>query len=158
MGQSATATIAYGYVVDSYEQDLPWKEADLDLVDWWRKENGFEDLPGVYTAEGNYFPGMKGNQAAIDAFFKHRKEWDKENPIPVEVIEHYEFGCGPLILAIPNSPGLRASWDDIEEINSDDFVLNTGYDEDVQKLETFMADYGIEPTKGPGFYLMCDHG
>lgn len=99
MGQSTDAILAYGCAVEDGER-LPWMEEDDgygDFDEWWRNLKGFNEPYPHKNLQG------EERQAALSVYFEKRREWDKHNPPPIEVIRHCHHEYPMWFIALPNT-------------------------------------------------------
>lgn len=91
--------ICYGILFEE-GTEFPWLN---DHEAWWRDVNGYEPLWDPYDKYGNYKPGVEANDPRISAYFKHRSDWDNENPFPVTLVDYGCWDFSQVILAVTSS-------------------------------------------------------
>lgn len=100
MSTSTDGQICYGIVFpEGFE--FPWETYDEE--GWWRKVKGYKPPFELYTEDGEYINGVKPEQAQIDAYYEHQRNWEKANPFPVEVVNYCSGDCPMYILAAKGS-------------------------------------------------------
>lgn len=150
MSTSTDGIIFFGILCPE-ECELPWHDAiyDNDIEEWWRKENGFEDILNPWTAEGDYAEGWSTNDPRFDAYYQHRRDWIKSNPLPVDLIHHCSDSYPMFAIAVPNTE-LTASRGCPERF--DPAQLSVGTDQ-IEKLKAFLTKYEIPYDGEPGWIL-----
>lgn len=102
MGVSTNGIIAFGIPLED-GVELPWDEShDGDIEEWWRDINGFVDVHQPWQ-NGDYAPGWAKDDPRFDEYYAHRRQWLKENPIPVEF---ENFCSGDYAMWAATVPGL----------------------------------------------------
>jgi hypothetical protein len=103
MGQSTNAEISFGILFEE-EYKFPWNEEHGgDIEEWWKDVAGYEPLFRVYDEQGEYLPGFSPEDPRVGEYFKHRLEWENNNPLPVELVNACSDSCPVHILAVPDS-------------------------------------------------------
>lgn len=100
MGTSTNGQICYGLVFEE-GHEFPWDINDEGIDDWWTfKICGYEHSKECYGEAGR-LPGI--TEADIDVYFKERREFDMQNPLPIKLLNYYYGDCPMYILAVPSS-------------------------------------------------------
>lgn len=138
MGVSTNGQLSYGVVFDEgYE--FPWDvDWDGDADRWWRSVNNFVNpYEYPYDDVGNIKPGMTEEQR--DKYWRAVFDWDKANPLPVEIVNYCSGDCAMYLLAVKGFH-FSASRGYPEAIDIDDL---TRIDDAHKVLTDFMARWGI---------------
>jgi hypothetical protein len=140
MGRNVTAKIVYGYELG--EVSLPWDTYSEDP--WWRKIKGFKPSVVIYDENDDYINGIRPPQELIDLYFKERKDWEKANPLPIEVIN---AGGGEFIYTVIalRSPIVRAEWGSPQDFDFQK-IMNDVNDYDRDTMIKFCKEY-LAPFK-----------
>ena len=89
MGNRASSTICYGIKFES-EYPFPWmdEESDFDDIDdWWLYEVcKYTPLFEIYNEDGEYIDGIKPDEEKVNEYWDNLRKFEKENPIPIELI------------------------------------------------------------------------
>lgn len=95
MSVSTDGIICFG-IAFKEGTEFPWDGHDGDIEAWWRTANGYEPPFQLYDASGNYLPnvdletdnfGQKhAKKEVIELYYGHMSAWEKENPLPVELV------------------------------------------------------------------------
>lgn len=105
MGVSTDGQICYGiFYKDSEENSdlFPWDEYDIE--GWWKKVNGYVNpCPDPFDELGNYKPGFNEKCPEVSAYFRHQREWEEANPVPVELVNCCSGDYPMWIVAVPTS-------------------------------------------------------
>lgn len=166
MGQSTDALIAYGLSFDE-DSEFPWYGCDLDgggedFEEWWRDVNGFKhaveqpDWEAIEERSKQRPMGRPGesspeDQAHIDAWFGERNDWDKANPLPVELISHCSAKYPMYILAVPGTKQIAHRGCPVE------IDLAVGAKVGNSTLLWFCDEHDIKtPEEGPKWWLFSD--
>lgn len=135
MGVSTDAILFYGVLLpDDMEGSLPWSD---DIESWWGKENGFEHSFEIYDESGDYLDGVRPEQERISAYYREWFDWQKANPMPVELIYHCSDEYPMYALALPGST-IRAGRGYPEKII--DLAVNQ---DDLDSFVAFCRKYGF---------------
>jgi len=105
MGVSSNGHICYGIVFNE-DYKFPWNcdkyEGDIDL--WWIYEIcSYTDPFELWDETGNYVGGIKPSEDKIDEWYKVRREFEKEHPVPVSLVNYCSGDYPMYILAIPDT-------------------------------------------------------
>src|SRR5689334_5299643 len=103
MGQSTNGQICFGV---SFPEDFefPWDEShEGDIEEWWKSLRGFVPLFEMWDAKGNYKDGKEPPKAQKDAYYEHKHKWEKENPVPVELVNTCSCDYPMYIIAVPGT-------------------------------------------------------
>lgn len=127
MGTSSDANLFFG-VIFNEGFEFPWGEEDI--THWWRLQNGFTE-----------------NDPRINWSFQQRREWDEQNPLPVELVNYCSLDYPIIALAVADTV----------------ITAHRGYPKKVQfdpvdseKIIAFMsfcARFGIELPHEPAWIL-----
>ncbi len=104
MGQSTNGIIAYGSIFEE-GFEFPWDDDkyDFDIGEWWECVMNYEPIYQPWTESGGYAPGWVREDPRFTEYFQHKRDWLKENPLPVAV-ENYCHGDYPMYaLVIPTT-------------------------------------------------------
>ena len=119
MGTTTNGQICYGILFDE-DFEFPWSERD-GIDDWWREVNGYENpCWNPFTPEGDYkaeivtntrvygpvtsgYGMVTSDDPRIQEYFQHQRNWDKEHPLPIELVNCCSCDCPIWILAAPAS-------------------------------------------------------
>ena len=99
MGMSTDGQICYGIIFEE-GFEFPWdvEEYDNNIENWWRHVNNFKPAKEIYTDEGEKIEGITKEE--VDQYWEEILKWDKENPVPVEVVNYCSYDFPMYILAI----------------------------------------------------------
>lgn len=127
MGMSANAAVGFGVLLEEYT-DLPWNgdEFDGDYEAWWRAECGWsEKWQRDFTDAEN------------DDYFRRRRAFDAENPLPV-VVERRGWGdyTEPVLFLLGTAQGCEYEGD----LDPSPFATSP----DPEPVLKFCEKYGIE--------------
>jgi hypothetical protein len=155
MGRSTDGQFSYGCVFEE-GFEFPWDDEKYDgeIEEWWMDVLGFvNNVESPYDEAGNYKPGFNSRSPEIGKFFQSRREWLKDNPIPVELV-NYCSGDYPMYLLASKS--ITASRGGPTKV-SQDFMLNavTAHAQLTDFLTTYSIDYDPDQV---GWWLSsyCD--
>jgi hypothetical protein len=105
MTTSTDGQICFGVLFEEgYE--FPWDEDPWNgnSEAWWRDVNGYKPPFEMYNADGDYLGGVRPSQEKIDAYYAHRREWNKAHaPLPVEEVNVCSGDYPIYILAVPGT-------------------------------------------------------
>lgn len=150
MGMNAQAEIAYGYPC-AEDAALPWGD---DIEQWWRDINGYKSPFEIFDAEGNWLNGKRPDQKVIDEYYNHKFEWDKQNPLPVELCFTGSHDYSRTFLAVPNE-GDSIDYGEFLPLSKS---LVTPESAKITALEKFILDHGIEVDGQRGWHLFAFYG
>lgn len=112
MGTSTDGEISFGIMFEE-GFEFPWDEEmddgenahDFggDIEEWWRLMNGFSLADCPYDQEGEYKPGFSAKDPRIAAYFTRQSEWDKEHPLPIQLVNYQSAEVPAYIIAVPQS-------------------------------------------------------
>lgn len=97
MGSSASATIFYGVLFEP-DYEFPWDTKyneetdeeegfDGDIEEWWRNVNGYVPPSQIPWEEyRNYSRDDFYEKFKVKEYFQHIRDWEKANPLPVDVV------------------------------------------------------------------------
>lgn len=149
MGRSTDGQLSYGYVFEE-GFEFPWDDERYvgDIEDWWRDVKGFtRAVDSPFDEQGNYKPGISEGSPEVSRYYAESQEWDKKNPLPVELVNYCSDGCPMYILASKN---LRANRGYPTPISLMDMEHT---DEAHQRLMSFLEEFGIVPEGEIGWWL-----
>ena len=156
MGQSTDGSISYGVVIEE-GTELPWEHElfNGDEFLWWREVNGYENPHWCpYDGFGNYKEGVKesdpGLEEKVSKYHRHTWDWEKENPMPVDLVNYCSAGLSTLrdrrqrqrASLLERSSGVRFDPKNL-----------TVPEESRVALMKFLDDYAIEYEGSPGWLL-----
>lgn len=101
MGTSTNGQICYGIPFEE-EFEFPWGEKDLK--DWWLT-NVLDYKPPfqLYDEHGNHINGHEPSREQVDEYYRHRREFLAEHPLPVELVNFCSNDYPMWIIAVPSS-------------------------------------------------------
>jgi hypothetical protein len=106
MGVSTDGQLCYGIPFPERFR-FPWNddndEYSQDQDEWWRKINGYKPPFEIYNKDGEYLNGNKPPEDVIDKYYEHRREWEKANPFPVEIVNYCSGECPMYMVAVKES-------------------------------------------------------
>lgn len=121
---STDAQICYGI---AFEEgfEFPWGIEPWwgDHEAWWRDVNGYESLWYPYTEDGDYKPGVDGNDPRVDEYHSHKSSWIRENPFPLTLVHCGSYDFSEVILAVTST-----------------FVIAEGYGESFRPSQLIVHD------------------
>jgi hypothetical protein len=104
MGVSTDAQISFGILFKEEEAEFPWhgEKYDWDIEEWWRDERGYK--PPFEIWEESSAEHKKGiTPAQKSEYYKHRKEWLQQNPVPATEVNYCSGEFPMYILAVPST-------------------------------------------------------
>lgn len=149
MGAATDGQLSYGIVFEE-GFEFPWdtKEFEGDYEKWWEFVNDYQNPEfNPYTEEGQYKDGMNIDSPEITTYFNHVNNWNKEHPLPVDIITHCSYDYPMYLLAIKHISTRRG---ETVEINPHFLEIS---DLDRQKLIDFLDTYKIETVDEPKWWL-----
>lgn len=144
MGTSTNGIISFGVVCEE-GTEFPWE----DLEEWWRDENGFKNIHEPYTEEGEYAEGWSIDDPRFEEYFQHRRQWLKENPVPVALENYCSNNCPMYAIVVPNL-GYMCHRGYPEKFDPEKLIVKW---EDQYNLIKFLDKYGIEYESDPSWIL-----
>lgn len=158
MGVSTDGQMCFGILFDE-DYQFPWDSDgwDGDYEDWWIKEVCQYEPPfKLYNEDGEYINGIKPAESKITEYFKHKRDFRKQYPIPVQLVNGCSANHPLYIIAVPSSIH-TCSRGYPRAINTTDFQVN---DKDIVTLIDFCEkycsprnDYDKFPEMNPQWYL-----
>lgn len=150
MGMNARAEIACGYPC-AEDAGLPWGD---DIEQWWREINGYKAPFELYDETGNWLNGKKPEKKVIDEYYNHRREWEKQNPLPVELCFTGSHDYSLAFLAVP---GERQSvdWGEFLDLSE---TLVTPDSKKIGALEKFVSEHDIKVDRPLGWHMFAFYG
>jgi hypothetical protein len=124
MGVTTNGELSFGIKLDE-ETPLPWfpEHEEFDgIEEWWRCENGYKPKNPIWDAKSGYIAGV--TQVDIDAWYDDLRTWDKENPLPIELVDYQHCDCSAYILACPGTV----------------YTANRGYPVTIEPLKLMVVD------------------
>lgn len=82
--------------------ELPFECDDEDFERWWRNHKGYQNPFELFDETGNWIE-PRASDAKIEEYFAVRREWEKKNPIPFEMVNVCSNECPEWIIAVPGS-------------------------------------------------------
>lgn len=105
MGQSTDGQICFGVAFpEGFE--FPWDtnaQYDGDIENWWKHLKGFVPLFEMWDERGNYKDGKEPSKEEKDKYYAHMRKWDKDNPVPIEMINYCSGDCPMYMIAVTSS-------------------------------------------------------
>lgn len=105
MGVSTDGQISFGISFPE-EYTFPWSDDRWggDENEWWivgvrRYKPPFQ----LYDESGEYIDGVKPSEEKISEFYRHKRDFKKENPMPVEIVRHCSYDYPMYIIAAPGT-------------------------------------------------------
>ena len=142
MGTSTNAYLCYGYSLDEDKQ-YPWESDDYDedFEAWYYKEVlGYKE-PFEYSEDLT--------EEETKNYFAHKRAFQKENPMPFEMVIHCHCEYPMYILAVKLIKAWRG---DVVEITSLDVDENK-----VKQLTAFMKEYNLIGDEDSPSWLLCSY-
>ena len=103
MGISSDGQLCFG-IDFGEEYEFPWidEDGESDIDDWWREVNGYKPLyTDLWDENGNYGEGYTEEKWQEE--YNRKREWDKQNPLPVEFCYYCSYDYPMHILSIPST-------------------------------------------------------
>lgn len=150
MGVSTDGQLCFGILFEE-GYSFPWDDDEYegDLEKYWRSLKGFVNpLEFPYDEKGYYKPGFSFNDPRVRSYYEAANDWDKDNPIPITLVNYCSGDVPMYIIATKNISASRGSPGVI-----DPNFLNTDYEEEKKKIFDFLSACGIETTEEPKWYL-----
>lgn len=160
MGQSTNGEISYGIMFEE-GHEFPWDadEFEGEIESWWRHIKGYKRPFDIYDAAGEYLPEMLKHvtknaygQNVLDKeiaekYYGHRIEWEKANPLPVELVNACSCDYPQWILAVPgtNQTAYRGYPKEIQPL-----IYETAK---LQAVLDFCKEFDICGGDGPKWWL-----
>ncbi len=155
MGQDAEAKIVFGIDFGGSD-DFPWdRKFDGDIEDWWRSINNYVGLESPFDSSGNYKPGIKSYDKVVDDYFNERRQWLKDNPIPIEMVRYCSYDYPAYVMSVA-SETYRADWSDPAEVDPAELMKDQS--ENAKIILDFCEKYGIEVPSQPRWLLVAFFG
>ena len=144
MGVSTNGQLCYGVLFEE-GFEFPWDEYD-DIEDWWAKVKGFTPTVYPYNSEGDYAEGINAKSPEIDIYHNEKSEWEKANPIPVELVNYCSCDYPMYILTVPSANYYNSRGDAVG-IDPTKLLDEQGEAHDIliQFLKEFEIEYEDEP-------------
>ncbi len=154
MSVSTNGQLCYGCLFEEgYE--FPWSndEFEYDIEVWWQHVKGFvnpEESP--YDENGNHKPGVSGDSRIVTKYWSAVSEWNKNNPIPVEVINYCSDNCPMYLLSTKTLTNRRGFPVEVKL----EFFKNTEQAHKV--LVSFLEEFNLVPDSVIGWWLSSYYG
>ena len=157
MGVSTDGIICFGIEIE--EDEAPWQEDYEEIDDWWLDVNNFQNpFRNPYDESGEHdnwikekYPNMTDRQISdteeVENFFDAKRKWQKENPIPVDLVWHCSYDYPMFILAVKGTK-INASRGYPRR-----FSLKNISAEEIKTLTDFCKKYKIEFEEEPSWIL-----
>lgn len=159
MGVSTNGQLCYGIPFpEGFE--FPWGKNSEE--EWWREVNGYKPPFMLYGEDGDYLNGNKPPEALIDQYYKHQRDWEEANPLPIELV-NYCSGDYPMYMIAVKGSMTNNSRGFAQAINPAELVVT---DEQKQVLLDFIEkhmkekidehnedEYNDKVTLEPQWYL-----
>jgi hypothetical protein len=148
MGVSTDGEISYGIAFPEGFY-FPWVEHD-DIDDWWLDVSGYKPPFELYDATGNFIGGVRPTSEKISAYYEPRAVFQREHPLPVELVNVCS-GNSPIYILALEGTLITANRGYPKAFNPDSLVVT---DEQRNTLIEFCKTHNID-TGGvePGWYL-----
>ncbi len=134
MGVSTDAKICYGILCEE-GHEFPWDYHGED--DWWAAVSGYCVPFELYDADGEYLNGEAPSEEKAKEYYNHRREWDKANSLPFEMVNCCSESCPIFIVAVPDSV-TSASRGYPEEVSAENLSVPQ---EAVVRFQEFMGKH-----------------
>lgn len=102
MGTSTNGQINFGIPFDEgYEFPWGYEEYEGDWEAWWLYEVcKYEPEFEIFDADGGYIGGVKPSRDVISEYFRHERDFLKNHPLPVNIINYCSGDCPMYMVAI----------------------------------------------------------
>lgn len=149
MGVSTDGQISYGVAIEE-GFELPWADHD-DIESWWREVvHGYKPPFELYTEDGSeYIGGEKPSSSRISEYYDHRRDFDKDHPIPIDVVLHCSYDYPMYIIAIKGTT--KKAWRGYPvAFLPEELIISEKGEKD---LKEFMEKYIPDVEFKPNWYL-----
>ncbi len=140
MGVSTDGQLSYGCVFEE-GFEFPWDDEkyDGDIEEWWMDISGFVNpVECPYDEDGNYKLGFDEGSPEIGKFFESERNWLKNNPIPVELVNYCSGNYPMYLLASKSITASRGGPTNVDQdFMSDEETVH-------KKLIDFLTTYNID--------------
>lgn len=139
MSISTDGEICFG-ILTKEEFEFPWDadEYDGDIEKWWiYKICGHKNPFEIYDDKGNYLDGEQPSEDKIFTYHKSRREYLKENPLPVELVNYCSADYPMYLLSVPKT-SLRCERGYPTVFDPNKLVVSR---EQIEKLVSFCKKY-----------------
>lgn len=105
MGVSTDGQLCFGVMFDE-GFEFPWGydgdgEFEGDIEEWWKSVKGFaHPMESPWDEAGNRKPGYRDDDPRIDEYFRVKRKWLEENPVPVALVNYCSGDCPMWILSL----------------------------------------------------------
>ncbi len=141
MSTSTDGQICFGV---AFEEDFefPWGD---DIEAWWKDVNNYVNPEfNPFTEEGDYKPGINNSDPRIQKHWTHQRQWEKDNPMPVDLINYCSGECPMFIIAVPQTV-ITANRGYPVTVDPELFLLNEAIYK--QQLLDFFNKYDIKSAE-----------
>lgn len=148
MGVSTDGQICFGIVFEE-GTEFPWEG---DIEDWWLREvKKFRNTRELYNEDGGYLNGVVPTEDEIGDYYQERREFMKNNPCPVSLVNYCSGDYPTYILAVPSSVKV-CSRGFPTKLRVEDFVVT---EKQIQSLKDFCSEHGLQvgPDEEPAWWL-----
>lgn len=152
MGCYAAAEISFGI---KFEEgfEFPWDCFD-SIEEWYREVSGFVNPhENPYDENGEYKPGFNDTDTRVDAYVDANFRWDRDHPIPIQLIDYQEIDNPAFIMAVATR---RLRCEIGEPSTFIPMSLMPG--DQSQVLIGFCEKFGIDMPDEPRWWLSAYYG
>ena len=159
MGQSTDGQLSFGVVFEE-GFEFPWDEYGGNIEGWWKKVRGYDNPHYCpFTDDGEYKDDapihvdqygmklLKHDDPRVVSYYEYSREWNKNNPFPIAVVNYCSGDCPMYILAVKH---VYCSRGYPEAIKPSFLIVD---DEDRAMLAEFLEAYNIEADGEPQWWL-----
>jgi len=159
MGTSTNGQLCYGIPFGA-DYEFPWdiEGFEYGFEDWWfRKICGYKEPFELYAeTKTGYIDDIIPSREKIDEYHKHRRDFEKDNPAPVKVVNYCSVECPMYIIAIPDTfkNNLRGYPEEIEMsdlyVSNHHHIIITAFCEKYLRSDNEWCEF---PDMEPRWYL-----
>ena len=105
MSISSDGQLCYGIAFE-IDYEFPWlnEKWEGELEDWWFKGIcKYKPLFEIWNNQGEYIDGIKPSEQKIKKYYKNYNKFKKDNPMPVDVVQHCSYNYPMYIIAVPGT-------------------------------------------------------
>lgn len=148
MSISSDGQICYGVAFEE-DYEFPWGEEDIE--DWWIEKLRFQHSFELFDESGEYLPEFhpRPPEEKINQYFGERREFLKQNPLPVKLVLHCSYDYPMYILAVSSS-FLHTVRGYPEKFDPQNLTIS---EEEKKNLLDFCERYNLQYTDGPSWFL-----
>lgn len=150
MSISINGNLCYGVLFDS-SFHFPWKSPG-ELEDWWQKVQGFKPRFYPFDNKGDYLEGLNRYSSDVSIYFDEVCEWERKNPVPIEMVNYYSGDCPMYIITTPVAAFSSSGGN---PISIDPQALLFLEQKTRLVLLQFFNRFEIECESEPSWYLSC---